>query len=161
MLSAATWAVLPELHDSPVSREHTFMGHIYFTEEGDVAGSEPSTSQPAAAAVAAVGVPGTRFAVCCSRARVSYNDADPTYVFKAARSPDNSTVATSLSNNSIKLYSCGPSGLGHAGDFPAAHQATISDIQFALPEVPHALYSCSRDGHVKAWDLRSRQQAER
>jgi WD40 repeat protein len=134
------------------------MGHIYFTDEGDEAGAQPSTSEPAAAAA---GVPSTRFAVCCSRARVSFNEADPTYVFKAARSPDNSTIASSLSNNSIKLYSCGPAGLGHAGDISAAHQATISDIQFALPDVPHALYSCSRDGHVKAWDLRSRQQAER
>jgi WD40 repeat protein len=143
------------------------MGHIYFTDDGDVAAGgvqqqQPSTSQPAAAA--APSVPqgtSTRFAACCSRARVSYNDADPTYVFKACRSPDNATVATSLSNNSIKVYNCTPAGLGHAGDIPAAHQATISDIQFALPDVAHALYSCSRDGHVKAWDLRSRQQAER
>lgn len=82
-------------------------------------------------------------------------------MFKASRSPDCSTVAASLSNNSIKVYNCGPAGLGHAGDIQNAHQNTISDIQFALPGVPHALYSCSRDGHVKAWDLRSRQQAER
>jgi WD40 repeat protein len=145
------------------------MGHIYFNEEGDVAGAQPSTSQPAAAAGAppaaavptAAGVHSTRFAACCSRARVSYNDSDPTYVFKAARSPDNSTVATSLSNNAIKVYACGPAGLGHAGDIASAHQGSITDLQFALPEVPHALYSCSRDGQVKAWDLRSRQQAER
>jgi len=133
------------------------MGHLYFTDEGDVAGSEPSTSTPAAAA----GPQPTRFAVCCSRARVSFNDKDPTYVFKASRSLDCSTVAASLSNNAIKVYNCGPAGLGHAGDIQNAHQNTISDIQFALPDVAHALYSCSRDGHVKAWDLRSRQQAER
>lgn len=148
------------------------MGHIYFTEEGDVSG-QPSTSQPAAAAAVASPAAGAvaaatqqtatapRFAVCCSRARVSYNDSDPTYVFKACRSPDSATVAAALSNNSIKVYTCAPTGLGHTGDLAAAHQATISDIQFALPDVPHALYSCSRDGHVKAWDLRSRQQAER
>lgn len=129
-----------------------------------MAGAQPSTSQPAAAGAAApttAGVHSTRFAACCSRARVSYNDSDPTYVFKAARSPDSSSVATSLSNNAIKVYACGPAGLGHAGDIASAHQGSITDIQFALPEVPHALYSCSRDGQVKAWDLRSRQQAER
>lgn len=139
------------------------MGHVYFTDEGDAKGASATTSQDTAAAAVAATAAGTptRWAVCCSRARVSYNDLDSTYVFKATSSLDSSTVAAALSNNAIKLYTCAPSGLGHAGDIPAAHQNTISDIQFALPDLPHALYSCSRDGHVKAWDLRSRQQAER
>jgi hypothetical protein len=52
------------------------------------------------------------------------------------------------------------SGLSHVADIPA-HSATISDVQFPFESLPQALYSCSRDGHVKAWDLRSRQLAER
>lgn len=138
------------------------MDHVCFTGGADsaaaAAGPGPSSSAQAAA-VSQTGA--TSFAACCSRARVSYNDADPTYVFKALRSPDCSVVAASLSNNAIKLYSSAQAQLVHAGDIPGAHQDTISDIQFALPDVPHALYSCSRDGHVKAWDLRSKQLAER
>ncbi|WIA21984.1 hypothetical protein OEZ85_004340 [Tetradesmus obliquus] len=102
---------------------------------------------------------GTKFAHCCSRARVDYNTANPCYVFKAIISPDSSAVAASLSNNAIKLYSCGVSGLSHVADI-AAHSATISDVQFPFDSLPNALYSCSRDGHIKAWDLRSRQLAE-
>jgi WD40 repeat protein len=112
---------------------------------------------PAGMAAAAAG---TQFAHCCSRARVDYNTANPCYVFKAIRSPDSSAVAASLSNNAIKLYSCSVSGLSHVADI-AAHSATISDVQFPFDSLPQALYSCSRDGHVKAWDLRSRQLAER
>jgi WD40 repeat protein len=52
------------------------------------------------------------------------------------------------------------SGLSHVADIPA-HSGTISDVQFPFDSLPQALYSCSRDGHVKAWDLRSRQLAER
>eukprot|EP00879_Flechtneria_rotunda_P022381 GHRR01023616.1.p1 GENE.GHRR01023616.1~~GHRR01023616.1.p1 ORF type:complete len:126 (+),score=29.19 GHRR01023616.1:180-557(+) len=125
------------------------MGHIYFVEEGEA--PVVSTSAPA---------PVTTYAHCCSRARVDYNAADPCYVFKAVRNCDSSLVAASLSNNAVKLYYCSISELGHTGDI-AAHQGTISDIQFPLPGCPHALYTCSRDGHVKAWDLRSKQQAER
>ncbi|KAF6256824.1 WD40-repeat-containing domain protein [Scenedesmus sp. NREL 46B-D3] len=102
---------------------------------------------------------GTKYAHCCSRARVDYNTGNSCYVFKAIRSPDSSAVAASLSNNAIKLYSCSPSGLSHVADIPA-HSTTISDVQFPFDSLPQALYSCSRDGHVKAWDLRSRQLAE-
>lgn len=132
------------------------MGHTYFTDDGN------ATQAAAAVASASAGgaVACTR-AACCSRARVSFNDADPTYVFKAARSPDGAGVAASLSNGSIKLYSAGQAQLVHVGDIPGAHQGTITDIQFALPAVPHALYSCSRDGSIKAWDVRTRQLAER
>eukprot|EP00882_Tetradesmus_deserticola_P015781 GHRQ01016816.1.p1 GENE.GHRQ01016816.1~~GHRQ01016816.1.p1 ORF type:complete len:160 (+),score=45.90 GHRQ01016816.1:753-1232(+) len=102
----------------------------------------------------------TSFAHCCSRARIDYNSKNPCYVFKAIISPDNSALAASLSNNAIKLYSCSVAGLSHVVDIPA-HSATISDVQFPFSSLPQALYSCSRDGHVKAWDLRSRQLAER
>lgn len=129
------------------------MGHIYFSDDVDGA-TVPSTSAAAPTAAA------TKFAQCCSRARVDYNVADPCYVFKAIRNPDGSIAAASISNNSIKLYSCSTSGLSHVADIQA-HQDTISDVQFPLPSVPQALYSCSRDGWVKGWDLRSRQQAER
>eukprot|EP00775_Hariotina_reticulata_P001783 gene1783-2117_t len=126
------------------------MGHIYFS--GDDVDSGPSTSTAPAAG-------STLFAHCCSRARVSYDEANPCYVFKAIRSPDSCSAAAALSSNSIKLFGCSVAGLSHAGDI-AAHQGTISDIQFPFVTAPQALYSCSRDGYVKGWDLRSGQQAE-
>lgn len=129
------------------------MGHIYFSDDVDRA-AVPSTSTAAPAAAA------TKFAQCCSRARVDYNMSDPCYVFKAIRNLDCSIAAASISNNSIKLYSCSASGLSHAADLQA-HRDTITDVQFPLPAVSQALYSCSRDGCIKGWDLRSRQQAER
>lgn len=129
------------------------MGHIYFSDEDDGAAG-PSTSAPNTSAAA------TKLAQCCSRARVDYNMKDSCYVFKAIRNSDNSIVAASLSNNLVKLYSCGTSGLSHVADI-AAHQDTISDVQFPLVAAPQALYSCSRDGFVKGWDLRSQQQVER
>lgn len=128
------------------------MVHVYFSD--DAGGSAvASTSAPATPA------DGTKFAQCCSRARVDYNMADSCYVFKALCSPDNSLAAASVSNNMVKLYSCSLGGLSHVADI-AAHQATVSDIQFPIPAQPQALYSCSRDGSVKGWDLRCRQQAE-
>lgn len=147
-LTADTYKFL--LHCSTVVGLPLLMGHIYFS--GDDVDSGPSTSTGPAAG-------STRFAHCCSRARVSYDEANPCYVFKAIRSPDSCSIAAALSSNSIKLFSCSVAGLSHAGDI-AAHQGTISDIQFPFVSAPQALYSCSRDGYVKGWDLRSGQQAE-
>ena len=129
------------------------MGHIYFKDEE----AEPAvaTEQPVASTSGR-----TPFARCCARARVDYDPADPCYVFKANRSPDSGTVAASLSNGYIKLYACTHTSLSHVGDI-AAHANTISDIAFPLAGYSSALFSCSRDGTVKGWDLRTRQLAER
>jgi WD40 repeat protein len=150
------------------------MGHIYFGEDAEMECDGAAAAQ-AAGPLAAAGVGGAappgwrtqpaqqplRCGACCSRARVSFNDADPTYVFKAARSPDCTTVAASLSNNAIKWYSLANAQLAHGGSFSKAHTNTITDVQFPVAAAPHALYSCSRDGALKGWDLRSKAPAER
>lgn len=116
---------------------------------------EPSTSETAHSAPSA-----SQTACCTSMARVDFDFDDPCYVFHAIRSPDGSHVAASLSNGNIKIFGCATGALVAAGDMTGAHAGTISAIAFPLPDSPFALYSCSRDGTVKGWDLRSRQQAE-
>ena len=121
--------------------------HIHFDDE------DP---QP----VASTSAPATQFARCCSSARVDYDFSDPCYVFKVVRSHDGSRLAATLSNNTIKTYSVHGEGLSHAGDV-LAHSKTITDAAFPLADAPHALYSSSADGSVRAWDLRTSQLAER
>lgn len=114
---------------------------------------QPSTSAP--------GPSSAQLAHCCSNARVDFDFRDPCYVFKAVLSPDSATIAASLSNNAIKTFACShPAALVAAGDLPSAHTGTITDVGFPLPDCPHALYSSSRDGTVKGWDLRTKQQAD-
>jgi hypothetical protein len=132
------------------------MVHIYFDAEEDDANKHAA---PAAQNAASTSAP-TVCARCCARVRVDYTEQDPCYVFEAVCSPDNSTVAASTSQNTIKLYSCAPTQLAHQGDL-AAHNGTITQIRFPLQQHPNALYSCSRDGAIKAWDVRTWQLAER
>eukprot|EP00252_Welwitschia_mirabilis_P013259 TRINITY_DN2921_c0_g1_i2.p1 TRINITY_DN2921_c0_g1~~TRINITY_DN2921_c0_g1_i2.p1 ORF type:complete len:361 (-),score=60.44 TRINITY_DN2921_c0_g1_i2:149-1231(-) len=67
---------------------------------------------------------------------------------------DGSMMAVSLSTNEIKLYS---SITGqHVGEL-VGHNRTISEISFSSSD-PQQLHSCSQDGTIRTWDLRSRQQ---
>jgi hypothetical protein len=126
--------------------------HIRFDdEEEDVSMAAPAAPAPSTSC---------QMASCSSAARVDFEFSDPCYVFRAIRSPDCSHVAASLSNGNIKTYSCSTAALVAVGDLAGAHGAPTSDIAFPLADSAHALYSCSRDGMIKGWDLRAMQQAE-
>ncbi|KAL0920174.1 hypothetical protein M5K25_009292 [Dendrobium thyrsiflorum] len=77
-----------------------------------------------------------------------------------------STLAVSLSSNTIKLYS--PATGQFLGECKG-HISTIHEISFAVPSSPHLLCSCSSDATVRMrdtrtfkqilfWDLRSSKQ---
>jgi hypothetical protein len=69
-------------------------------------------------------------------------------------------VAVSLSNHTVKLYRPRESCLEYERDL-AGHSSTISDVQYALPDAPHALHTSSADGTVLGWDTRSGKQVEK
>ena len=69
-------------------------------------------------------------------------------------------VAVSLSNHVIKLYRPRESGLEYERDLQG-HSNTIGDLQYALPDAPHALHSCAADGTVLGWDTRVGKQVRR
>lgn len=92
--------------------------------------------------------------------RTDFDSGDQCYVFSVAASPDLSSVAASLSNNTIKLYSIGKAGaLSFVGGF-SGHTDVVTSLSYALADTPHAVYSSSEDGTVRGWDTRSGQQAE-
>ncbi|KAF8387844.1 hypothetical protein HHK36_026505 [Tetracentron sinense] len=74
------------------------------------------------------------------------------YVFQIVSSEENSTMAVSLSTNTIKLYS--PVTGQYSGEFKG-HSGTINQISFSGPSTPHILNSCSSDGTIRAWDTRT------
>ncbi|KAJ4968895.1 hypothetical protein NE237_015596 [Protea cynaroides] len=74
------------------------------------------------------------------------------YVFQIDLSQENSTMAVSLSTNTVKLYS--PGTCQYLGEFKG-HSATINQISFSAPSSPCVLHTCSSDGTVRAWDTRS------
>ncbi|KAK8969804.1 hypothetical protein KSP40_PGU005957 [Platanthera guangdongensis] len=74
------------------------------------------------------------------------------YVFQIASSPEFSTLAVSLSTNTIKLYS--PVTGQFLGDCEGHHD-TIHEISFSMPSSPHLLCSCSSDATVRTWDTRT------
>ena len=93
--------------------------------------------------------------------KTDFDSRDQCYVFDIAASADSSSLAASLSNNTIKLYKArGSGGLSYVGEL-SGHTDTISQLSYAGAEAPHALYSSSADGTVSGWDCRTGQQAER
>ncbi|KAL0920177.1 hypothetical protein M5K25_009295 [Dendrobium thyrsiflorum] len=74
------------------------------------------------------------------------------YVFQIASSPEISTLAVSLSSNTIKLYS--PATGQFIGECKG-HISTIHEISFGVPSSPHLLCSCSSDATVRMWDTRT------
>ncbi|KAF7804846.1 WD repeat-containing protein GTS1 [Senna tora] len=77
------------------------------------------------------------------------------YVFQIAPKDDWSTMAVSLSTNSVKLYS---PVAGHFCGECKGHTDTINQILFSGPSNPHVLSSCSSDGTIRIWDTRNFQQ---
>lgn len=74
------------------------------------------------------------------------------YVFQIASSQEISTLAVSLSTNSIKFYS--PATGQYFGECKG-HSGTIHEISFSSPTSAHVICSCSSDGTVRAWDTRT------
>lgn len=77
------------------------------------------------------------------------------YVFQITPKEDWTAMAVSLSNNAVKIYS--PSTGQYFGEC-RGHTSTINDIAFADPLSPNLLHSCSSDGTLRAWDIRTFQQ---
>ena len=93
--------------------------------------------------------------------RTDFDSGDQCYVFGVAASADLTSVAASLSNNSIKLYSArDAAGLSFVGSLNG-HRDIITSISYAMADTPYALYSSSEDGTVRGWDARTGQEAER
>ncbi|XP_060178722.1 WD repeat-containing protein GTS1 [Lycium barbarum] len=77
------------------------------------------------------------------------------YVFQIVPKNDWTSMAVSLSTNTIKLYSLATGQyIGECN----GHSSTINQITFSGTSSPHVLHSCSSDGTLKAWDTRSFQQ---
>ncbi|KAK9161559.1 hypothetical protein Syun_007900 [Stephania yunnanensis] len=74
------------------------------------------------------------------------------YVFQIDYSQENSSLAVSLSSNSIKFYS--PTTGQYIGECNG-HSGPINHISSTGPSSPCLLYSCSSDGTLRAWDTRS------
>lgn len=70
---------------------------------------------------------------------------------------DWSTMAVSLSTNTVKLYS---PVAGHYYGECQGHSDTINQILFLGLPNPHVLGSCSSDGTIRIWDTRTLQQVQ-
>lgn len=77
------------------------------------------------------------------------------YVFHIAPNGDWTSMAVSLSSNVLKLYS--PVTGQYYGEC-RGHSGTINQISFSVPSTPHVLHSCSSDGTIGSWDVRTLQQ---
>ncbi|CAH9145782.1 unnamed protein product [Cuscuta epithymum] len=78
------------------------------------------------------------------------------YVFEIVPKEDWTSMAVSLSTNTVKFYS--PVSGQYFGECKG-HSSTINHISFANnPSVSHLLHSCSSDGTIRAWDTRTFQQ---
>ncbi|XP_054803964.1 WD repeat-containing protein GTS1 isoform X1 [Prosopis cineraria] len=77
------------------------------------------------------------------------------YVFQIVPKDDWSTMAVSLSTNTVKLYS---PVAGHYHGECKGHSDTINQILFSGLLNSHVLGSCSSDGTIRIWDTRTSQQ---
>jgi len=78
-------------------------------------------------------------------------DLDSEYIFDCVHNCDESSLAVSLSNNIIKLYALPL--LEVSGQFNA-HESTITHMKYSSTD-PNILFSCSLDGTVRGWDIRT------
>lgn len=130
--------------------------------ESSVPKFTPSTSAAQPLAAPSSSAPCARLSVLTS-VRTDFGSKSDCYVFDVAQSQAGEggvTLAASLSNNRIKLYAARDSELAPVGDL-AGHGRPITQISFALPESPAVLHSSSRDGTVRGWDTRTKQEGER
>nr|DAD38067.1 TPA_asm: hypothetical protein HUJ06_008708 [Nelumbo nucifera] len=74
------------------------------------------------------------------------------YVFQIVSSQGNSSLAVSLSTNTVKLYS---PGTGQYLGECKGHSNTIHQISFSGPSTPHLFHSCSSDRTIRSWDTRT------
>ena len=73
-------------------------------------------------------------------------------LFVTNASQEISNLAVSLSTNTIKLYS--PITGQYFGEC-RGHSGTIHEISFPEPLSPQAICSCSSDGTIRTWDIRT------
>ena len=71
-------------------------------------------------------------------------------VLPGRRPPPTPTASSSRSDQQ---------GVQFTGEL-AGHEAAITEAHFPLEAEPHLLYTCSRDGTARGWDVRSGQQVE-
>ncbi|XP_042392517.1 WD repeat-containing protein GTS1-like isoform X1 [Zingiber officinale] len=74
------------------------------------------------------------------------------YIFQIAVNQEISNLALSLSSNAIKFYSA---VTGQYVGECRGHNGTIHEISFSVPSSPQTICSCSSDGTVRAWDVRT------
>ncbi|KAJ8898593.1 hypothetical protein K2173_004206 [Erythroxylum novogranatense] len=80
------------------------------------------------------------------------------YVFQITAKDDWTSMAVSLSTNTVKLYS--PATGQYQGEC-RGHSNTVNHISFSNLATPHVLHSCSSDGTIRAWDTRTFQEVSR
>lgn len=74
------------------------------------------------------------------------------YVFQIVPKDDWTSMAVSLSTNTVKIYS--PMTGQYLGECKG-HSSTINHLSFSGASTPHVLHSCSSDGTIRAWDTRT------
>eukprot|EP00798_Chlamydomonas_sp_ICE-L_P018394 gene18394-24866_t len=136
------------------------MGHTHFEEDDDENLPDATPSQPAETMVACPPASTSRSACCCSSVRVDNKKKDACYVFKVVCNPTSRVAAASLSSGIIRSFAITNTELSPSGEL-RGHQDKINDMKFLSPtEQPTILHSCSSDGTVRGWDMRSSQQVE-
>ena len=92
--------------------------------------------------------------------KTDFDGRDQCYVFDLAVNADSHSVAASLSNHTIKLFTARDSqGLSYVGDL-TGHTDTVTSVLFGDQSNSNALYSSSEDGTIRCWDCRSGKQAQ-